>query len=71
MKVIENATIVGRSFGERNVYVIQNESTGKTISMLAIEGEEFELGTEGEVIFDNNLGTRMVSFLPAMEEAMI
>jgi hypothetical protein len=51
MRVIENATIIGRSFGDRNVIIVLNEATGEEISMVDLKGFDLELGSEGKISY--------------------
>ena len=67
MKVIENALVVGRSIGDNNVYVIQNENTGTTITLHSSNDMGLELGMEGAVIYN---GQQIVSFEPALVEEL-
>lgn len=71
MNVIENAVVVGRSFGDNVVYTIMNDENGKTISMLANKNiEMLELGTEGMVQYEVSDAVRMMSFEFAMQEEL-
>lgn len=51
MRVIENATVIGRSFGEKKVIVVLNETTGEEISMVDLKGFDLELGAEGRISY--------------------
>ena len=72
MKVIENAVVVGRSFGENLVYSVMDEMTGNTISMLANNTNEIlEIGTEGMVTYETACVVRMMSFESVMQEELV
>ena len=72
MKVIENAVVVGRSFGENLVYSVMDEMTGNTISMLANNTNEIlEIGTEGMVTYETAGVVRMMSFESVMQEELV
>jgi hypothetical protein len=70
MQVIENASIVGRSMGEKNVVIVENENTGRSITLMNPEGIEVELGIECRVMFDS-VKMNLVSFEPVMEEELV
>jgi hypothetical protein len=67
MLVIENAHVVCRSLGEKNVVVVENTNTGENVTLHNSKGIELELGMEGRLIY--NEGT-LVSFEPAMVEEL-
>lgn len=69
MQVIENATIVCRSFGEKNIVVLENETTGETFTLENVKGIELELGFEGRVIY-NETSNQLLSFEPVMAEEL-
>lgn len=68
MRVIENATVIGRSFGENNVVVVLNENTGKKVNMLDLKGFDLELGTEGRIEYLRGSVNHLIQFEPAMVE---
>lgn len=70
MQVIENASVVCRSLGEKNVVIVENENLGVRVSLENTKGIEIELGLEGRVIY-NEATRQMVSFEPAMAEELI
>jgi hypothetical protein len=72
MKVIENAVVVGRSFGDKVVYTVMDELTGKTASMLGNNNiESLELGAEGMVSYEAAGVVRMMSFETVMQEELV
>jgi len=71
MQVIENAIVVGRSVGEKNVVVIENENLGFKMSFENPKGIEVELGTEGRVIYKEGASNQLVSFEPIMIEELV
>jgi hypothetical protein len=71
MQVIENASIVCRSIGENNVIIVENENTGKRISLQNPKGLELELGMEGRVLFNDQPVLHLVSFELVMEEELV
>ena len=71
MQVIENASIVCRSIGENNVIIVENENTGKKISLQNPKGLELELGMEGRLIFNEEPVLHLVSFELVMEEELV
>lgn len=68
MRVIENATVVSRSFGEKNVYVVVNENTGKKVRLNDLKGFELELGAEGSIEYLKGDVNHIISFAPALVE---
>lgn len=70
MRVIENATVIGRSYGENKVVVVRNENTGKKISLVDLKGFDLELGAEGSVKYLKGSVNHIVSFEPAMVEEL-
>jgi hypothetical protein len=68
MRVIENATVVGRSLGENNVYVVKNENTGKKVRVIDLKGFGLEMGTEGRVEYLRGSVNHLISYEPAMVE---
>lgn len=68
MQFVENVTVVGRSLGEKNVVVVMNENTGKTISLINPKGIEVEPGMEGNITF---LNEQLESFVPVMAEELV
>jgi hypothetical protein len=68
MLVIENATIVCRSFGENNVIIVENENTGISLTLQNAKGIEVELGSEGKLIYKEGPVCQLVSFEPMMVE---
>jgi hypothetical protein len=71
MQVIENASIVCRSMGENNVIIVENENTGKRISLQNPKGLELELGMEGRLVFKEEPVLHLVSFELVMEEELV
>jgi hypothetical protein len=71
MNVIENVTIVGRTIGENDLYVLMNENTGKTFSLLNVRGLDLELGLEGTVMIEEMPVKHIVSFEPALVEELV
>ncbi len=71
MQVIENATIVCRSIGENNVIIVENENTGKRITLQNPLGLELELGMEGRLVFKEEPVLHLVSFELVMEEELV
>jgi hypothetical protein len=69
MQVIENATIVCRSMGEKNIVVLENENTGVSYTLENVKGIELELGFEGRVIY-NETSNQLISFEPVMQEEL-
>jgi RNase P/RNase MRP subunit p29 len=71
MKVIENAVVVGRSFGDNLVYTVMDELTGKTTTMLNHNNiDVIELGAEGMVSYETTNVVRMMSFESVMQEEL-
>ena len=70
MQVIENASVVCRSLGEKNLVIVENENLGVRISLENTKGIEVELGMEGRVIY-NRATYQMVSFEPVMAEELV
>ncbi len=70
MQVIENASIVCRSIGEKDIYIVQNENTGECITLQNLQGIELELGMEGRIVYNNLTEAQLLSFEPVMEEEM-
>lgn len=72
MMLIENAVVVGRSFGDNLVYTILDEMTGKEVSMVAnTQSEVLELGSEGMVTYETAGVVRMMSFETVMQEELV
>lgn len=71
MQVIENASIVGHSFGENNVIVFENAVSGETYSLKNPNGFDFEMGIEGKLIFVEEPVMQLVSFEPVMAEELV
>jgi len=71
MQVIENAVVVGRSIGEKNVVIIENETIGFKMSFENPKGIEVELGTEGRVIYKEGAANQLISFEPVMVEELV
>ena len=70
MQVIENAVVVGRSFGEKNVVIVENEILGLTMSLENIKEIEMELGMEGRMIYKEGTTNQLLSFEPVMVEEL-
>lgn len=70
MQVIENASVICRSMGEKNIYIVQNENTGEEITLQNVKGIELELGMEGKFIY-NESSNQLVSFEPVMAEELV
>lgn len=68
MRVIENATVIGRSNGEHNVIVVMNESTGKKVKLVDLKGFDLELGTEGRMEYLKGDVNHLIQFEPALVE---
>lgn len=68
MRVIENATVIGRSYGENNVVIVLNENTGKKVSMVDLKGFDLEMGSEGRVEYLKGSVNHILQFEPAMVE---
>jgi len=71
MQVIENVVVVCRSFGEKNVMIVENENLGIQMSLENPKGIEVELGTEGKVIYKEGSTNQLVSFEPIMVEELV
>jgi hypothetical protein len=67
MQVIENAVVICRSLGDKNIVVVENENLGLTLSLENPKGIEIELGMEGRIIYNQ---CSMVSFEPALVEEL-
>ncbi|HEX3008433.1 MAG TPA: hypothetical protein VHO90_12555 [Bacteroidales bacterium] len=70
MRVIENATVIGRSNGESNVIVVLNETTGKKVSMIDLKGFNLELGAEGRLEYLKGSANHLIQFQPALVEEL-
>lgn len=70
MQVIENAVVVGRSAGDKNLVIVENEMLGLTISLENLKGIELELGMEGRVIYKEGSSNQLLSFEPMMVEEL-
>ena len=68
MNVIENASIICHSRGEKDVYTVKNENTGIIVSLENEAGLDLELGMEGSVVYNGNL---LVSFEPTMVNELV
>ena len=71
MNVIENASVVCRSAGEKNVCIIMDEVTGKTVRLENVAGVELELGMEGTVSYKAQPFAQILSFEPVMQEELV
>jgi hypothetical protein len=71
MQVIENATVICRSMGEKNICIVQNENTGVEIALQNGKGIELELGMEGRFIYNELSSNQLVSFEPVMAEELV
>ena len=70
MRVIENATVIGRSYGENNVILVLNENTGKKVKMVDLKGFELELGIEGKIQYLKGSVNHIIQFEPAIVEEL-
>jgi hypothetical protein len=70
MRVIENATVIGRSYGENNVVVVLNETTGKKVKLVDLKGFGLELGAEGRIEFLKGSVNHLIQFETAMVEEL-
>lgn len=68
MRVIENATVIGRSNGENSVITVMNEITGKMVKMVDLKGFDLELGAEGSVQYLKGSVNHIIEFEPVMVE---
>ncbi len=71
MQVIENASVICRSMGEKNIYIVQNENTGEKITLQNVKGIELELGMEGKLIYNENSSNQLISFEPVTVEELV
>lgn len=72
MQVVENAVVVSRSLGDKNIVVVENENLGLTLSLENPKSIELELGMEGIVIYKEIEGScQLVSFDPALVEELV
>ncbi len=67
MKLIENAVVVGRSWGDKNLIVVENAQNGQIETFEYTGLQEIELGAEGVLEFNDKL---VISFTPALEEVL-
>lgn len=70
MHVIENATVICRSLGENNVYVVENENTGKKVKIVDLKGFDLEIGTEGRIEYLKGETNHIISYEPALVEEL-
>ncbi len=68
MRVIENATVIGRSNGENNVIVVLNENTGRKVKMINLKGFDLELGAEGRIQYLKGSVNHIIQFETEMAE---
>ncbi|NJK97334.1 MAG: hypothetical protein HC830_00505 [Bacteroidetes bacterium] len=68
MRVIENATVIGRSNGDSNVIVVLNEITGKKVKMVDLKGFDLELGSEGRIEYLKGSVNHIIQFESALVE---
>jgi hypothetical protein len=68
MRVIENATVIGRSNGENNVIVVMNEITGKKVKLVDLKGFDLELGAEGRMEYLKGDVNHIIQFEPVLVE---
>ena len=67
ISLIENAIVVGRSCGERNLLLIENQENGAVNTLVFNGQQEMELGTKGVLEFSGNV---IISFIPSLEEVL-
>lgn len=70
MRVIENATVIGRSYGENNVILVLNENTGKKVKLVDLKGFELQLGIEGRIQYLKGAVNHIIQFEPALVEEL-
>jgi hypothetical protein len=70
MRVIGNATVIGRSNGDNNVVVVLNEETGKKVTMVDLKGMDLELGTEGRILYLSGSVNHLIQFESTMVEEL-
>lgn len=71
MRVIENATVIGRSYGENNVVTVLNETTGKKTRLVDLKGFNLELGAEGSIQYlKGSSVNHIIQFEPSLEEEL-
>ena len=71
MQVIENASVICRSIGEKNIYIVHNENTGEELTLQNVKGIELELGMEGKFIYNEQASNQLISFEPVMAEELV
>lgn len=72
MVEIENAVIVGRSFGDNLIYSVLDIVTNKTIRMIAnADMDVLELGSEGMVSYTIANEVKMLGFATILEEELV
>lgn len=70
MLVTENVTVIGRSFGEKNVIIVLNENTGREISIVDLKGFNLELGAEGTIQYLPGSVNHLIQFESNMVEEL-
>lgn len=70
MRVIENATVIGRSYGDKNVIVVLNETTGSKVKMVDLKGFDLELGAEGKLQYLTGSVNHIIQFESTMIEEL-
>ncbi|MDP4227578.1 MAG: hypothetical protein Q8907_15450 [Bacteroidota bacterium] len=62
MEVVDNAEVIGRTIGEKDVYLIHDLATGAICSYVNSDGLDIELGMEGKLTYKNVSENEIVSF---------
>ena len=68
MHLIENASIIGRTIGEQDLYLVQDEITGRIITLVNANNMELETGAEGIISWEEGDKNVLAGFEPATEE---
>jgi len=68
MHLIENASIIGRTIGEQDLYLVQDETTGRIITLVNANNLELVTGAEGLVSYETGTENVLIGFEPATEE---
>lgn len=71
MQVVENAVVVCRSRGEKDVCIVENVNTGEQISLVNTKGIDLKAGMEGEVVYLEGEVNQLESFEAVMEEELV
>ena len=70
IQVIEKAVVLGRSWGEKNVCLVENQLTGEVVKFNFSGQDVLELGAEGVIEYHAGTENTIISFVSTMEEVL-